>query len=684
MYNHVFQAAAGKDFVAELALVAQRLEWLTAVLDGNEVSVNAKIAKLTKEAMEDGKSSAARSRDEACAARSGPCPGFEELKPFSCLTEHTMKFANCQSMEDIKEVSQAMNPAKKTFTVLASACKTSLADLQFARAKAIEKAQEKERLEKERKRSGATLGKSTRKKQRATTSAHPLFKLLEGSSADSKNDSYMQNAEHWPEGFTFEDPFLLTGNTARELLEDTKFMNIARDFHNAFDESSLKVTEGRAAVPLEPEVIPSLLERCKTWVKPNGVVQFTASTANKDTSKYQALFSVRNGGSSFGIAAGTTSRPSYEVGQMPCLRAQSKGLRSVVVVQLRPLASFLVKKVPTGKHTFNSIKTWLEDASEKDLAELIADCKHIAVIATVGPNDILYTPPGSVVFSRVLNAMDVIGFRIGLISEKLLPLFQHLQELAGKSPRQELNEAVAYLTQCRGGAGEGQNRAAGALEAAVVEVPVEGALEAAAAAGALEAAAAGGLDVVADADDDAREARETEDAIAAVAQVKEAARVQSLKDEHGEQCVGQATSSLDEDGSVEKKEKEAAAQAAVNESVVVVNSGEEQQEEEEAADTEGTDGKNNVEPAATASEAASESAVAPEGAASESAVAPEGAASELADVPEGAADVCEEKEKAEVAVDAEGTDGSEESFQQLIAREKAEAIAAAGASSNLD
>ena len=647
----MFQAAAGKDFVAELALVAQRLEWLTAVLDGNEVSVNAKIAKLTKEAMEDGKSSAARSRDEACAARSGPCPGFEELKPFSCLREHTMKIASCQTMEDIKEVSQAMNPAKKTFTVLASACKTSLADLQFARAKATEKAQEKERLEKERKRSGATLGKSTRKKQRATTSAHPLFKLLEGSSADSKNDSYMQNAEHWPEGFTFEDPCLLTGNTARELLEDTKFMNIARDFHNAFDESSLKVTEGRAAVPLEPEVIPSLLERCKTWVKPNGVVQFTASTANKDTSKYQALFSVRNGGSSFGIAAGTTSRPSYEVGQMPCLRAQSKGLRSVVVVQLRPLASFLVKKVPTGKHTFNSIKTWLEDASEKDLAELIADCKHIAVIATVGPNDILYTPPGSVVFSRVLNAMDVIGFRIGLISEKLLPLFQHLQELAGKSPRQELNEAVAYLTQCRGGAGEGQNRAAGALEAA----------------------AAGGLDVVADADDDAREARETEDAIAAVAQVKEAARVQSLKDEHGEQCVGQATSSLDEDGSVEKKEKEAAAQAAVNESVVVVNSGEEQQEEEEAADTEGTDGKNNVEPAATASEAASESAV-----------APEGAASELADVPEGAADVCEEKEKAEVAVDAEGTDGSEESFQQLIAREKADAIAAAGASSNLD
>ena len=147
----MFQAAAGKDFVAELALVAQRLEWLTAVLDGNEVSVNAKIAKLTKEAMEDGKSSAARSRDEACAARSGPCPGFEELKPFSCLTEHTMKFANCQSMEDIKEVSQAMNPAKKTFTVLASACKTSLADLQFARAKATDKAQEKERLEKERK-----------------------------------------------------------------------------------------------------------------------------------------------------------------------------------------------------------------------------------------------------------------------------------------------------------------------------------------------------------------------------------------------------------------------------------------------------------------------------------------------------------------------------------------------------
>ena len=150
MYNHVFQAAAGKDFVAELALVAQCLEWLTAVLDGNEVSVNAKIAKLTKEAMEDGKSSAARSRDEACAARSGPCPGFEELKPFSCLWGHTMKFASCQTMEDIKEVSQAMNPAKKTFTVLASACKTSLADLQFARAKAIEKAQEKEWLEKER------------------------------------------------------------------------------------------------------------------------------------------------------------------------------------------------------------------------------------------------------------------------------------------------------------------------------------------------------------------------------------------------------------------------------------------------------------------------------------------------------------------------------------------------------
>ena len=149
-----------QEFSAELNTITKRLEWLNAVIAGTEESINSMIKKITDpDANCDGASSAATSRDEACAARAGPCPGFEELKPMSCLREHASKFTGCKTQEELKDVGQAMNSVKKLFTTLVTSCKTSMSDLTFAqdqkkqareKQKEKEHTKEKERLEKKR------------------------------------------------------------------------------------------------------------------------------------------------------------------------------------------------------------------------------------------------------------------------------------------------------------------------------------------------------------------------------------------------------------------------------------------------------------------------------------------------------------------------------------------------------
>lgn len=86
-----------QDFEAELSVVAKRLEWLTAALGDDEATLATMITKLTSgDAGHDGASSVASSRDDACVARAGPCPGYEELKLVSFLRDHADKFLACR------------------------------------------------------------------------------------------------------------------------------------------------------------------------------------------------------------------------------------------------------------------------------------------------------------------------------------------------------------------------------------------------------------------------------------------------------------------------------------------------------------------------------------------------------------------------------------------------------------
>ena len=452
-------AKFAQEYEAELTVVQKRLEWLTVVLEGPEEKLIEMKAKFNKHgcadvADDDSASTAADSRDAASIARSGPCSGFEELVLFITLKDHVQQFAKCTTEDEIKETASFLSPQKKLINVLVSACKTSLSDLKFAQTqkknqeeKAKTDKAKRDKEQQEKKRSATKLGPAALKKLNA--GSHPIFSL------QSHAELAINSADKFNASWNLEEPFVLRGTTAT-LLFDDKAQAVAQqtaDFENAFDQSSLKVTDGRAQIPVPGEVAHLLLERFKAMVPATDFVMELSQIASDYKSKFPGL-NDNLLAASFGIAAGHRAVAKYEVGQMPCLRVATQGMREYVFVQLRPLVMFLKSKMQDGKGqiNLNTIVRWGETASDEELAMFIEACKGTdylgvrgIVVCTVAPADILYIPPGTLSFFRVLNASDVLGFRVGILSKKQLPLFQHVVEVAGKAVSKSAQEAVLCL-----------------------------------------------------------------------------------------------------------------------------------------------------------------------------------------------------------------------------------------------
>jgi hypothetical protein len=63
----------------------------------------------------------------------------------------------------------------------------------------------------------------------------------------------------------------------------------------------------------------------------------------------------------------------------------------------------------------SAVRDWAEHATKEDLAGLAEFDSKCIRIGTLGPNDLLYTPAGAIVFHCVMNGQDVIGIRIGVL-----------------------------------------------------------------------------------------------------------------------------------------------------------------------------------------------------------------------------------------------------------------------------
>ena len=195
----------------------RRLEWLGAVLSGDEQNIEALKKKLEQEIEgKDAKenSSASSSKDSPGVAKVGPCPGYEGLVPLSNLFNRADHFRSCVSAEQIKEVSNGVVAEKKLFATLMQSCKASVNDLAYAREqkavseeKAKKAASEKEKAAAEAKKRAASKSSAAANKRVRTigvTAAHPIFDL-------SANDYPFPTAASWSETWSSDHPFVLSG-----------------------------------------------------------------------------------------------------------------------------------------------------------------------------------------------------------------------------------------------------------------------------------------------------------------------------------------------------------------------------------------------------------------------------------------------------------------------------------------
>ena len=447
-----------QEFAAELALVTKRLEWLNLVMSGREEDVSAMINKMTTDAASDAAAAnrddvslaTLSSRDEACVARAGPCPGYEELKPVSCLRTHVTQFTLCATEADLKTCAAEMKDTKTLLNTLISSCKGSVTDLNYAqeekatraqKAKESEVTKEKDRLEK--KRAAQKAGGEALKK--LNVGKHPIF-ALEGNA-----NVAISRAGTWSPKWSMEEPFLLEG-ASKDFMELQSALDAQRDFQIAFDESSLKVTEGRAGIPVTPELHKTIARACKSLVPNYKEPVWFDSQMMGETHK--TLFPDLHSNlcaQLFGFAAAHLSVAKFELGLMPTLRFAGKGTRIVALVQPRPLVKHLQAQQPKGKVTIQMMMNWLEVASKEDLGNLMASTAadqsmpRSVVIGTVDATDVLYIPPGSLVCQRVLTAVDVIGFKVGIVSSELRAVLEFLKDISGKSASSAMLQALESM-----------------------------------------------------------------------------------------------------------------------------------------------------------------------------------------------------------------------------------------------
>ena len=174
-----------------------------------------------------------------------------------------------------------------------------------------------------------------------------------------------------------------------------------------------QVTEGRASQALDPQLAKRLQEKIDKFVHPEITGKpVSASSLPVENPVLAKALSVQ----AFGLAAGHMSIAKCENNQFSCLRWAKQGTREVAMLNFSDVMSFLEKqqqgKADAVTVSFSSILSWATSASLQDLLKLIQAHPNAVVRGTVGPRDILYTPPAAITYHRVLNDCDSLGVRV--------------------------------------------------------------------------------------------------------------------------------------------------------------------------------------------------------------------------------------------------------------------------------
>ena len=122
----------GQLFQEEQRILDRRMQWLQAVLDGDDALKSLQDSQAAEEegaAQHDAKTTSA---DLSALARAGPCKDYQELKALETLRRYAANFRSCASNQAIKDVNEEGAGMKKVLGTLMSAAKAAKADLAAA------------------------------------------------------------------------------------------------------------------------------------------------------------------------------------------------------------------------------------------------------------------------------------------------------------------------------------------------------------------------------------------------------------------------------------------------------------------------------------------------------------------------------------------------------------------------
>ena len=204
-------------------------------------------------------------------------------------------------------------------------------------------------------------------------------------------------------------PFMMTQvQWAKQQWKPSSAIRVAGTaFINKFDNSDQKKSQGRAQQPIRDEVLEKRVRDFMKTLLPNDA-HMNITADGWERMKKAAFFAV----------AQNNSRTYFEPEGVAAIRLQCLGTRSVLMAPVDAVHDLMMSSLPEGEKpqaSTNSMKQY-EDFVKKinkgDLTKLAPSL----FTTTVGPYSAIYVPMGWVVSERVMNGMDVVGFRMPVFS----------------------------------------------------------------------------------------------------------------------------------------------------------------------------------------------------------------------------------------------------------------------------
>lgn len=405
-----FQADPDRDmFVNELRIVVNRQKGLSLVLGSDPDALQKyidsfSIATPTK-ADERLTSS---SRDLQLASRSGPCNNYQSLKLFASFEREN--FGGMTSPDDVGNKRRDLDAIRVVFLLLCKSCKTSLNDLFGARSALKAEREKKRKQEADDARKQAEQQKAASKRRSTTGPAIFDFEPSQGrtnfSIAVSKSGRDVD----------LKLPGIIAVTLPQSLLDPIK--KDISDFRTDFDNSDLKVTQGRAQARLgSDEVVSNLRRFTKDLFKPDAIVHPSDIDKIVGDKNYDKLFEYAAPFVFGTVINHVAARP--EAGALPTVRYQWQGTKVVAVCRLSSLVKFLMSHaksvVQSCTVTSATCSAWLRSARGPQLQQFIDGGDKI-LWGTIGVGDVLYLPAGWLCAERTAGAEDCLGVKLSFMT----------------------------------------------------------------------------------------------------------------------------------------------------------------------------------------------------------------------------------------------------------------------------